>query len=113
MFVREELWNSANDFITMGIKLPEKNAPIVEIAAYSSLITSSIVGRIKINPKDILILEDVDSFFETKVVSIETDKNKRCFAKEIDKYKLKNVLFDGQGLIDSSIFPDWEMVLFF
>lgn len=107
MFIREELWNSANDFITMGIKLPEKNAPIVEIAAYSSLITSSIVGRIEINPKDILILEDVDSFFETKVISVETDESKRCFAKEIDKYKLKNVLFDGQGLIDSSIFPDW------
>jgi len=107
MFIREELWDKANDFITMGIELPEKNSPIVEIAAYSSLITSSIVGRIEVDPKNILILEDVDSFFETKVVSIETDEDKHCFAREIEKYKLKNTLFDGQGLIDNSIFPDW------
>lgn len=107
MFIRKELYDKANDFITMGIQLPKKNAPIVEIAAYSSLITSSIVGRIEIDPKNILILEDVDSFFETNVISIETDENKHCFVKEIEKYKLKNTLFDGQGLIDSSIFPKW------
>ena len=33
--------------------------------------------------------------------------NKRCIAKTIENYKLKNTLFDGQALIDSSIFPDW------
>lgn len=107
MFIREELYDVARDYLYMGIKLPERNAPIVEIGAYSSLVASSIVGKVKINPKDILILKDVDSFFETNVVSIETDKKKRCHAITRENYKLKNALFDGQALIDHSLFPTW------
>lgn len=107
MFINEELYDIARDFLYMGIKLPEENSPIVEMGAYSSLITSSIVGRIKINPKNILILNDVDSFFETNVISVETDVDHHCKAVPMDMYKLKNTLFDGQALIDSSIFPEW------
>ena len=107
MFIREELYDIARDYLYMGIQLPEKNAPIIEIGAYSSLVASSIVGKVKIDPKDVLILKDVDSFFETNVVSIETDKKKRCHAIIKEKYKLKNALFDGQALIDHSLFPTW------
>ena len=107
MFINEELYDIARDFLYMGIELPEENSPIVEMGAYSSLITSSIVDKIQIEPENILILKDVDSFFETKVVSVETDEDKHCIAKTIEKYKLKNTLFDGQALIDSSIFPEW------
>lgn len=107
MFIREELYDIARDYLYMGIQLPEKNAPIVEIGAYSSLVASSIVGKVKIDPKDILILKDVDSFFETNVVSIETDEKKHCHAITKEKYKLKNTLFDGQALIDHSLFPTW------
>lgn len=107
MFIRDKLYNKASSFLRMGIKLPKKNADIVGISAYSPLISSGIVGKVKINPKNILVLKDVDRFFTTKVVSVETDKNKRCIAKTIENYKLKNTLFDGQALIDSSIFPDW------
>lgn len=107
MFIRDKLYNKASSFLRMGIKLPKKNADIVGINAYSPLISSGIVGKVKINPKNILVLKDVDRFFITKVVSVETNKNKRCIAKTIENYKLKNTLFDGQALIDSSIFPDW------
>lgn len=107
MFINEELYTAARDFLYMGIQLPTENSPIVEMGAYSSLITSSIVGRIQIKPENILVLKDFDSFFTTKVVSIETDEKKHCKAITRDNYKLKNTLFDGQGLIDTSIFPDW------
>lgn len=107
MFIREELYEKARDFIYMGIKLPEENAPIVEISAYSPLISSGIVGKVKINPKNILILKDVDRFFERDVISIETDEQKHCRTRYIENYKVKNTLFDGQALIDSSIFPSW------
>ena len=107
MFIREELYEIAKDYLYMGIQLPKENAPIVEIGAYSSLVASSIVGKVKIDPKDILILKETDSFFETNVVSIETDEKKRCRAIFKEKYKLKNALFDGQALIDHSLFPTW------
>lgn len=107
MFIREELYDIARDYLYMGIQLPKENAPIVEIGAYSSLVASSIVGKVRIDPKNVLILKDVDSFFETNVVSIETDDKKHCHAITREKYKLKNTLFDGQALIDHSLFPTW------
>ena len=107
MFISDRLYKKAHDFLYMGIKLPKNNAPIVEASAYVSLVASSVVDRICINPKNILILEDVDSFFRTNVVSVETNENKECFAKTIKDYQVKNTLFDGQALIDKSIFPSW------
>lgn len=107
MFICDRLYKKAIKFLYMGIKLPKKNSPIVEIGAYAPLISSAIVGKVKINPKNILILKDVDRYFDTKVVAVKTDKNRQCYAEHIDNYKLKNTLFDGQALIDSSIFPEW------
>jgi len=107
MFCCKRLYKKAHDFLYMGIKLKKKNAPIVEIGAYASLVTSSIEGRIKIDPSQILVIPDVDSFFKTDVVSIEINDKKECIAVKRKDYELKNTMFDGQALIDSSIFPDW------
>lgn len=107
MFIRDSLYEKALDYIRMGIKLPDKNADIVGISAYSPLIDSGIVGRIKINPRNILVLKDIDKFFETNIISVELNEDKQCIAKKINNYKLKNTIFDGQALIDSSIFPKW------
>ena len=107
MFISDRLYDIAHDFLYMGIKLPKHNAPIVEASAYISLVASSVVDRIYINPRNILILDDVDSFFLTNVVSINIDDDKHCYAKNIKDYKVKNTLFDGQALIDKSIFPSW------
>lgn len=107
MFVCDRLYDKAIDFLRMGLKLPEHNAPIVEMGAYSSLVTSSIVGRVKIVPENILVLKDVDSAFFTTAVSVEVDEYNHCVARTLDNYKIINTLFDGQALIDLSIFPEW------
>lgn len=107
MFINERLYEKAREFLYMGIQLPDVNAPIVEIGAYSSLITSTIVDRIQIHPENILILKDVDSIFHKNVISIETDNLKHCHAVEKKEYPIKNTLFDGQALIDHRLFPEW------
>ena len=107
MFICDRLYDKAIKFIRMGLKMPKENAPIVEMSAYSSLVASTIVDTLSINPKNILILNDVDSFFKTNIISVETNKNKECVAIEKENYNLKNTIFDGQGLIDESIFPKW------
>ena len=107
MFVNEKIYDRVHDFLYMGIALPKERAPIVEMGAYSSLITSSIIDRIKILPEQILILKDVDSVFRTKVLSVETDENRHCLIRERDDYEVVNTLFDGQALIDTTIFPSW------
>lgn len=123
MFINEKLYNKAKEFLRMGIEIPKENPPLVEIRAYEPLISSTIIDRIKIDPKNILILKDVDSFFETNVIIVETQKVKdkkkgkkknlkedtfhnECITRKEKNYKLKNTLFDGQGLIDKSIFPN-------
>lgn len=106
-FIRDELFDVSKDFLYMGIELPDHNAKIVEVSAYAPLVSSGIVGRIKINPENILILDDVDIPFTRNVISIETDENKHCLTKWVDNYTLKNTLFDGQALIDTSVFPNW------
>ena len=107
MFIREEQYPKAREFLYMGIKLPREKAPIVEMGAYSSLITSSIVGTQTIDPDQILVIKDVESTFRTTAISIETDENRQCTAVMKHGYEVKNTLFDGEALIDTSIFPKW------
>lgn len=107
VFINKKLYKRAIDFLYMGYKMPKKNSPIVEMSAYSSLICSTIVDTVNINPRNILILEDVVSYFETRVVNIKTDENKHCVAETLDNYRLKNTLFDGQCLIDDKVFPKY------
>lgn len=107
MFIRDKLYDKAIEFLRMGIKPDDRNPMLVELSAYSPLISSGIVGKIKINPKNILILKDVDRFFRTNVISVETDEYKHCIAKKIDDYSLKNTLFDGEALFDEGSFPSW------
>ena len=107
VFICDRLFKKAYKFITMGIKMPSNNAPLVEMLAYSGLIASTIVDTIKINPHNILVMKDVDSFFKTNVISVETDEQKHCRAIAKNNYELKNTLFDGQAIVDESIFPKW------
>lgn len=107
MFIRDRLYKKAQGFLYMGIQLPPQNPMIVELSAYAPLIASAVTDKIRIRPENILILKDIDRSFLTNVISIETDKEKHCFARHIDNYEVKNTLFDGQALIDSGIFPDW------
>lgn len=107
MFIRDRLYERAHKFLYMGIEQDPDNPMIVEISAYAPLVSSSIVDRVRINPNNILILKDVDRSYTTNVVSVETDANQHCIARAIEDYRLKNTLFDGQALIDSSLFPSW------
>jgi len=62
MFICDKLYKEARKYLYMDIELPEENPMIVEISAYAPLVSSGIVGKVKINPKNILILKDIDRF---------------------------------------------------
>lgn len=118
MFIREELYDKAIKWLTMGLntQLPERNAKIVELSAYAPLTTSTIIQTIKIPVDDVLILRDQDSFFRTiaDVVTAEDyapnpkhpeNKVKRCKVtrQEVD---VKNTLWDGMALVESRFYDD-------
>ena len=114
MFINANLYETAHNWLTMGIKLPEKGAKIVEMSAYAPLTTSTIVGTLQIPVENILILEDADSFFKTvaEVVKAQDytknsgEKSKRCIV-EHGEVEVKNTIWDGQALIDVGSLPDW------
>lgn len=107
MFICERLYDKAIDFLRMGYDMNIPNSPIVEMSAYSSLVCSTIVGDMVVSPEDIFVMKDIDIPFTRDVIEVGIDEQKHCFAKKRDSYTLKNTLFDGQCLIDDSVFPKW------
>lgn len=107
MFINEDLYDEAIRYLRMGIELPEQDAMIVEISAYAPLVSSTIISKIHIDPSEILIMRDVDRHMMTDIVSVELDEDGKCVAKKRSNQEIKNTLFDGQALIDNSIFPPW------
>ena len=116
MFIDERLYNKAYKWLTMGLgkKMPLHNAKIVEMSAYAPLTTSTIIDRLHIDVDDILFVSDVDSFYTTmaNIVRAEeyTDSNgeiKKMCVVDREKTDVKNTLFDGQGLIESSTLPSY------
>lgn len=107
MFIVDTLYDKAIDFLRMGIKLPDKNAMIVEMSAYTPLISSTIVGKIKIEPENILIIKDFKSSVLQDIVSVELNEDGHCIAVKKNNYEISNEMFDGQALIDESVFPSW------
>ena len=107
MFIRDELYDKAHEYLYMGYQMPEQNSPIVEIGAYASLITSSIVGKVRILPNEILAVKDFKTSTWSNVVKVYSDEKQICHAESLDNYEITGEAFDGQALIDSSIFPSW------
>lgn len=106
-FIREELYNIAKEYLYMGIDLDEYENPLlVEAEAYSSLATSTIIGKIKVNPYDILILDDYDSFTHETIISVEKGEDGHVQAVRRENAKIGNSMFDGQGLIDHNFVHD-------
>lgn len=102
---------------------------IVGLSAYQTLTTADAIGYIQIPLDNILILKDIEvesaplpaavvSSYEVEMPEAETivDKNGKTRKKpqkkkyqcevEYTERKIKNVLYDGMGLIDDSWFPE-------
>lgn len=113
MFIREELYEKAHEWLTMGVKLPDKKAKIVEMSAYSPLSTSTIVDKFHLEVGNVLIVNDQDSFFKTltDVVSAEDyikkdgTEGKKCVVHR-EEMEVKNTLWDGMALIDVDACPE-------
>lgn len=119
LFIREELFKAMIEWSVMGLIF--KNDQPIDLAgiqAYISLTTSSIIDTIKIEPKNILLIDDYKSTFEDKVMVTEIVKQKyindngdederdrlMTYPKEIE---ITNNIWDGQSLLDESIFEEY------
>lgn len=111
LFIRKELFELMMKWSRLGLDIPEdKKIDLAALSAYESLVGSSIEGLIKINPKNILLIDDVESIFKRKVNVIQkaqdVEGNDILVSRVEENGEIKNSLFDGQGLLDSSYFVD-------
>lgn len=77
LFINEKLYDLAYEYISMGIRLPDDNAKLVEMAAYNSLCCASMIDSITIPLSNILILEDREVSTYKKAVIVKTKKDLR------------------------------------
>lgn len=106
-FILNEHYQNMISWSRMGIVFPtDKEIDFAGLKAYESLPASSLVDTIDINPKHILIIDDVaqEVSFRASVTTLDQDKNP--VVSIIDDYKCKHDLWDGQGLINQDIIPE-------
>lgn len=123
LFIREDYFAVMDEWQNLGIpfrkmvKSHDKDNPnsfeeadIVSIRSYQSLIASSIIGEIEIDPYSILLINDVSgqATMDCNVVKpFPTENGKGTELKVVrEPYTQKTDLWDGQSLLDFSVFKD-------
>lgn len=114
LFINEKYFKTMNDWSFAGI--PHSNGVEMDCAsleAYISLPTSSAIDRFQLKPENILLVDDYISDFEdivmaTELINEKKDEHGNIISGElstgIKKSKISNNIFDGESLLDKSIF---------
>lgn len=114
LFINEKYFKQMNDWSFAGI--PHSNGVEMDCAsleAYVSLPTSSAIDRFKLKPENILLVDDYISEFEDTVMATELiNEEKDDYGNvvsgdlftDIKKAKIGNSIFDGESLLDKSVF---------
>ena len=66
---------------------------------------SHIIGCLDIRPENILLIDDIESKFQNDIM-LTSVKNSSLVTERGKNYKITNKIFDGQSLMDESLFPD-------
>lgn len=107
LFILKSLYKPIMDWSYMGLKYTNKNKmDLASMEAYISLTTSSIIDTLNIDPKSILLIDDYKSEFEDEVMATEWDDKKEELVTRRKKTTISNSIWDGQSLLDSSVFTE-------
>lgn len=102
-FIAEKWLNAMNKFSDFNIDL-SKEQTLAAVEAYRSLVMSNQIGKVHIEPKNILLIEDrTSTFTDTVMLTTSIDGKLVTEPKEVE---VENKIFDGQSLMDKSMFPE-------
>lgn len=116
LFISDRLAKKMIDWSFAGI--PHEEGIEMDCAgmeAYISLPTSSAIDRMQLKPENILLIDDCYSEFEdtvmaTKLINQEIDNSGNVIGgdlcTDIETTKIKNNIFDGESLLDKSVFDE-------
>lgn len=99
LFINERIYKSLTKWSDCGLK---SNGDLASWESYRSLSLSSIIGTINIPLNDILFIPDYKNTFTDEVVSVELQNGK--LTAEQKKTEITNDIWDGESLLDESLF---------
>lgn len=105
LFIKEELHGQMISWSRMGLDIKQGTPfDLSSLFAYESLVSSSIIGKMEIDPYKILLVSDVESVFQTKANTIHKGQDGFLTSTE-GMGTVRNSLFDGESLLQDS--PDY------
>lgn len=105
LFIDEALYPAMHKWELCGLKIKEGDKiDLAAFEAYISLPSSSCIDTLEIRPENILVIDDYESEFEDDVVAVYGE-GKDFVAKE-ERVKIKNSIWDGQSLLDISMYDE-------
>lgn len=107
LFINEALADKMSKWDRCGLSV--KQGDKIDLAAYEAYISlpmSSIIDTMEIQPENFLVIDDYDSVFKDEVVAVEVENNK--LVAEQKEMTIKNSLWDGESLMDKSLFNNYE-----
>ena len=89
---------------------PFEETDLVSTRSYSSLTSSAIIGTLNIDPYSILLIDDVagKGEMECNVVRNVSEDGKFHLVAEKENYEQSTDLWDGQSLLDESVFASYK-----
>ena len=109
LFIQENMKKDLLSRSRLGLDFEEdEELDLTSLLAYESLISSGIEFTIELDPKtEILLIDDIYGLEFNSLASVTREENKEITTKN-ETLKLQNCLTDGQGLLDESIFEEYE-----
>jgi len=107
LFINEDLYKMMHKWELCGINV--KNGQEIDLAAlesYIALPTSSIIDTVNIDLNSILVIDDYESNFEEEVVATSIENG--TLRSEQKVAKISNSIWDGQSLLDKSVFGKYD-----
>lgn len=107
LFIREDLFSMMDNWSKTGLlETIDKKAfeSLTSYEAYRALSLSSLVQTLFLNPYNILFVKDFEHILKDQlVVKVSYDENKGLVASK-EKVDVSNNIFDGEGLLDVTVF---------
>lgn len=101
LFIDERLYKAMSKWSECGLK---SQTDLASWESYKALSLSSIKGTVDIPLDGILFIPDYKSTFVEEVVSVELQDGK--LTAEQNQTKITNDIWDGESLLDESVFMD-------
>ena len=109
LFIEERLSKDMFPWTKCGLRASDKyDKDLVSYEAYKALSLSTIEKVIELDPHNILVVEDYESIFnDDNSIGIDI-KDQELVVSNKKTITIKNSIWDGEGLLDESVFKQYN-----